>query len=173
MKKIINHILHRLKEDSLSKKSGGKERIMEYKNLKEMKSGLVFWTVASEQQQWLKAIAEKFPGIKFDKLCFVPDETEIPVAADIVTFRKEELGFGGKIQNEYLHALLDKEYDLLIDLTTAPGALINYVLTNTRAHCITGWKKGGGIADIVVEGGNEPLSFINELSILLAEIKKC
>ena len=171
MKKIMDNILYRIKENALSKKAGKGNRVLEYRNLKAIKTGLIFWTATPGQTEWLEAFSKGWEGVKFDKLCFVPAGVEIPETEDKVTLRNEDLGFWGKIRNDRLSALLNKEYDLLIDLNVSSAALINYVLTHTRAHCIAGWKKEGGIADIVVDGGNEPITFMNELSVLLADIK--
>lgn len=173
MKKIINNILHRFKEDSLARRTEGVDRKLEYKTLPEIKTGLVFWMAGQEEKKWMRLLEERMKGVKFDKLCFVPDDTEVLETDDMVTLRNQELGFGGKIQNERLHDLLSRKYDLLIDFTPVANAMINYVLSNSRAHCITGMKKEGAVADITLDGSASPVEFINNLTKVLSEIKSC
>jgi len=172
MKKIINNILHRFKEDSLARRTDSVDRILFYKQLKEIKTCLLFYTAGTEPKESFEVLRRKMPGVKFGRLCFVPSGTEVAETGDMVTFRNEELGFGGKIQNSRLHDLLSIEYDLLVDFTTLSNAMTQYVLTNSRAHCIVGRKKEGVIADIIIDGVNEALDFANELTGLLAEINR-
>ncbi len=171
MKKIIDSILHRFKERALKKKVR-EDREVEYKSLKEMKSGLIFWTVEEREVDWQKELKGRWEGIRFDRLCFVPDGVECSEGPEVVRLYKGDLGFGGKIRNERLLELLAREYDLLIDLNKSATPIVNYVLANSRAHLIVGGRKEGGIADIRVAGAKEPRLFLNELSEILAEIKK-
>lgn len=172
MKKIINNILHRFKEDSLAKRKDLSDRIIEYKDLKEIRRGLVFWTAEDGQSAWQKRLSVRMKEVKFDKLCFVPSGTEMLETDDMVTLCNEDLGFGGKIQNDRLHDILAKKYDLLIDLTSSSNVLINYVLTNSQAHCIAGMRKEGSVADIILDEVAGPADFIDKLSDILAEINK-
>lgn len=172
MKKIINNILHRLKEDSLAKHLEQVHRNVEYKELKEIKKCLLFWTAHPDEQSWMKYLRERFAHTKFEKLCFIPNGTEILETEDMVTLRNEDLGFGGKIQNDRLMAVLMKKYDLLIDLTTDSNVLINYVLAHTQATCVAGMKKEGGVADLIIDGVSTPLEFIDKLTELLSKINR-
>ncbi len=171
MKKIIASILYRFKERALEKKIRG-DREVEYKSLKEMKSGLIFWTTDGKNANWDKESRGRWEGIHFDRLCFVPDGVECTEGEEVVRLCRGDLRFGGKIRNERLQELLAREYDLLIDLNRSASPIIHYVIANSRAHLIAGWKKAGGIADIRVAGVEEPHLFLNELSKILAEIKK-
>ncbi len=137
-----------------------------------MRSGLIFWTAEEGTAEWQRELTGRWEGIRFDRLCFVPDGAESPEGGDVVRLCRSDLGFGGKIRNERLQDLLAREYDLLIDLNKSAIPVINYVLANSRAHLIAGWKKEGGIADIRVVGAEEPRLFLNELSKILSEIKK-
>lgn len=172
MKKIINNILHRFKEDSLSKRTDLVDRTLSYKELKEITTCLLFYTAGAEPEACFEILKERMPGVRFRKLCFVPSGVEITGTDDLVTFRNEELGFGGKIQNDPLYKELSKEYDLLLDLTVASNALTQYVLNNSRAHCIVGMKQEGTIADIVIDGVKGPEEFAIKLTELLAEINR-
>lgn len=169
MKKIITNIIHRFKEDSLLKRVNRTGRKVEYKDKKEIKKCLVFWTMAPEQELWLEKTVVCFPGVKIDKLCFIPTGAGEVKTEGMVSMRKEDLGFGGKIQNPHLHHLLTQKYDLLLDLNLTSNALINYVLTNSQASCIMAMKKENGIADVVINGVSEPLQFIERASEMLAE----
>lgn len=172
MKKIINSILHRFKEDSLTKRTELVDRTVEYKELKDIKTGLVFWAEEPESSLLLKKLVQKMPGVKFDKLCFVPAGVELLETDDMVVLRNEDLAFGGKILNDRLHTVLARKYDLLMDFTSVSSAMIQYVLTTSQAACIVGMKKEGGSADIVVDGVRGPMEFIDRLTEILAQIKK-
>lgn len=172
MKKIINNILHRFKEDSLAKRKELKDRKVEYKGLKDIHTCLVFWIAGEEDKGALKNLYEQMKHVEFDKLCFVKEGAEFLEADNVVTLRNEDLGFGGKIQNERLYSLLSREYDLLIDLTGTSNVMINYVLTNSQAACIAAMKKEGGTADFIVDGVAGQKEFIDRLIELLAQINK-
>lgn len=172
MKKIINNILHRFKEDSLAKRTELVDRALVYKELKEIRTCLLFYTAGAEPQASFEILKKKMPEVNFRKLCFDLSGVEMAEADDVVVFRKEELGFGGKIQNEHLYKELSREYDLLVDFTTLSNAMTQYVLTNSKAHCIIGMKKEGAIADIMVDEVKEPQEFAIKLTGLLAEIKR-
>lgn len=169
--KIIDNILHRIKEDSLSKKTDTAERVLEYKELAAIKTCLVFWVADYEQSVWLKKLADKLKGVKMDKLCFIPKGVEAIISDDIISIRNEDLSFGGKIQNDRLPAVITKEYDLLIDLSTLSNGLIVHCLTNSLAHCKVGMKKEGFEADIIIDEVSDPLVFIDELFAFLSKIK--
>ena len=172
MKNIINSILQRFKEGALARRTGLSNRTVAYKGLEEIETCLVLWQATSEPSSWVEELKKRMPGVKLDKLCFVPAEAELLTTNDVVTFREEELGFGGRILNDRLLAVLAHKYDLLLDFTSVSNVMIQYVLTNSQAHCIVGMKKAGGKADIIVDGVKGPLEFIDGLIKVLAEINK-
>ena len=151
MKKILNNLLHRLKEDSLNKRVGNSTREVEYKEKRE---------------------ESDFAGVKMDKLCFIPDGIEMLETDDWVAVRNADLGFGGKIRNGRLIAMLGCKYDLFIDLNKETTALIKFVLQHTQASCIVGMKKEGGVADIVIDEVTEPCGLVNKLNVILSGINK-
>ena len=162
MKKILNNLLHRLKEDSLNKRVGNSTREVEYKEKREIKTCLVFWSADTDQNKWFRKLESDFAGVKMDKLCFIPDGIEMLETDDLVAVRNADLGFGGKIRNGRLIAMLGCKYDLFIDLNKETTALIKFVLQHTQASCIVGMKKEGGVADIVIDELNVILSGINK-----------
>lgn len=172
MKKIINNILHRIKEDSLSRRKETAVRKAVYKELKSVKSALVIWSVCGDQADWLKKLADNFREVKFDKLCFMPAKEEFSAPADALVLRKEDLGFGGKISNEGLPAILAKPYDLLIDFSTEGNTILNYVALNSKAMCKVGMEHEGGEYDLIIQGVAKPLVFIDRLKEVLSEIKE-
>lgn len=172
MKKIINNILHRIKEDSLSKRKESVERQATYKDIKSIKSALVIWSACSEQANWLKKLAANFKDVEFDKLCYVQEKDGVSAPVDALALRNEDLGFGGKILNESLPAILAKRYDLLVDLSTESNVILNYVSLNSRALCKVGMGHEGGECDLVIKGVAEPLVFIDKLKEVLSEIKE-
>ena len=99
MKKILNNLLHRLKEDSLNKRVGNSTREVEYKEKREIKTCLVFWSADTDQNKWFRKLESDFAGVKMDKLCFIPDGIEMLETDDWVAVRNADLGFGGKIRN--------------------------------------------------------------------------
>ena len=106
MKKILNNLLHRLKEDSLNKRVGNSTREVEYKEKREIKTCLVFWSADTDQNKWFRKLESDFAGVKMDKLCFIPDGIEMLETDDLVAVRNADLGFGGKIRNGRLIAML-------------------------------------------------------------------
>lgn len=170
MKKILNNILHRFKEDSLAKRKGTTTRPLEYKELKDLKKVLVLWTASPECIGWQKKLTESLKHVEIDKVCYIPQGTNMLETDDLVALRNEDIGFGGKIQNERVVDLMNREYDLAIDLTEVSNTLINYVLMNSKAACIVGMKKEGGVADIVIDGPAQPIDLISKLIEVLSGI---
>ena len=170
MKKILNNLLHRLKEDSLNKRVGNSTREVEYKEKREIKTCLVFWSADTDQNKWFRKLESDFAGVKMDKLCFIPDGIEMLETDDLVAVRNADLGFGGKIRNGRLIAMLGCKYDLFIDLNKETSALIKFVLQHTQASCIVGMKKEGGVADIVIDEVTEPLGIVYILNEILSWI---
>ena len=156
MKKILNNLLHRLKEDSLNKRVGNSTREVEYKEKREIKTCLVFWSADTDQNKWFRKLESDFAGVKMDKLCFIPDGIEMLETDDWVAVRNADLGFGGKIRNGRLIAMLG----------------CKYVLQHTQASCIVGMKKEGGVADIVIDEVTEPFGLVNKLNVILSGINK-
>ena len=162
MKKILNNLLHRLKEDSLNKRVGNSTREVEYKEKREIKTCLVFWSADTDQNKWFRKLESDFAG----------DGIEMLETDDLVAVRNADLGFGGKIRNGRLIAMLGCKYDLFIDLNKETTALIKFVLQHTQASCIVGMKKEGGVADIVIDEVTEPFGLVNKLNVILSGINK-
>lgn len=172
MKKILNNIFHRIKEDSLARRKDAAERHSEYKDLKSVKTGLVIWYASEQQNDWLKKLSECFKEVEFDKLCYMPAKEGIPDPVNTLVLRNDDLGFGGKIAQEQLPGMLERKYDILVDLSTESNVLLNYVLLNSRASCKVGMDREGGERDIVIDGVTEQLTFIDKLAGILSEIKR-
>ena len=118
------------------------------------------------------SVLPDFAGVKMDKLCFIPDGIEMLETDDLVAVRNADLGFGGKIRNGRLIAMLGCKYDLFIDLNKETTALIKFVLQHTQASCIVGMKKEGGVADSGIDEVTEPFGLVNKLNVILSGINK-
>ena len=132
----------------------------------------MFWSADTDQNKWFRKLESDFAGVKMDKLCFIPDGIEMLETDDWVAGRNADLGFGGKIRNGRLIAMLGCKYDLFIDLNKETTALIKFVLQHTQASCIVGMKKEGGVADIVIDEVTEPFGLVNKLNVILSGINK-
>lgn len=173
MKQIIHKILHRMKQDSLAKKTAEKKRTKQYQDLLAVKSCLVVWYAGDKQEEYLKHLKKRLPQqVKLDKICFLPEGGPASSWKDVVYVQEEELGFGGKILNEQLSALLDKEYDLLVDLSEESNVMIDYILRNSLAKCKAGMKKAGFDADLMIDNVSGIFEFIDKLFEVLAKLKK-
>lgn len=172
MKKIFNNIIHRIKEDSLAKRQEAVARRTEYKELKSIKTGLVIWSANSGQIECLDKLAAGLKGVKFDRLCYMSPKECDSEPVNTLVLRNEDLGFGGKIQNNRLPEMLNCPYDLLVDLSTESNVQLNYVLLNSQALCKIGMNREGGAYDIVIDGVSAPLPFIDKLIEILSDIKE-
>lgn len=103
---------------------------------------------------------------------FLPANYQGLQVDDVVYVKAEDVGFGGKIMNDKLFHVLEKPYDLLIDLTRESNVLVDYVLKNSQAKCKVGMEKEGFEADIVLKGISDPVVFIGELAKLLSDLKE-
>lgn len=172
MKKILNNIIHRIKEDSLAKRQEAVVRRTEYKELKSIKTGLVIWSANSGQAECLNKLSVGLKGVKFDRLCYMSPKESDSEPANALVLRNEDLGFGGKIQNTRLPEVLNCPYDLLVDLSTESNVQLNYVLLNSQALCKIGMNREGGTHDVVIDGVSAPLQFIDKLIEILSDIKE-
>lgn len=174
MKQIINKLLHRVKVNSLEKKEDLQDRSLVYKSWNDIKTILLFWVaepgkenfVARDLLQQLKK-----SQMKVDSLCFVMKGAEILQTDDMVYVQNEDLGFGGKIQNNRLLEMLAVQYDLLIDLSQDSNSMMDYILRNSRAMCKVGMKKEGFEADIIIDGANTLEDFVQKLVPVLSGLK--
>ncbi|MDE7074960.1 MAG: hypothetical protein K2O69_07970 [Odoribacter sp.] len=172
MKKIISNLLHRFKEDSLAKRTGLVNRVSEYPEREGIKKCLVFWMENPEAANWLKALSATFKDVKIDKLCFVADDWEGEEKDGVVVLKSADLGFGGKIQNAHVLEILERPYDLLVDLTAESTVMGDYVLSNNQAKCIATMKKENAKGDLIIAGSRNPIDFIEKLNNFLSEVKK-
>ncbi len=172
MKKILKSIIHRIASDSLKRRAAGVERTKTYQKLEKIHTGLVFWVGDPEEQQWLKEIAGKWPGITMDKLCFLPAANkDIPTNA-ITCVTEEDLSFSGRIVNEELLRIMNTPYDLLLDLTNQSNPLIDYILKGSLAKCKVGVPKEHFEADVMIDGASGPLDFIGKAAKIFSELKE-
>lgn len=172
MKQIIHKIFHRIKEDSLVKKTAERKRVKEYPELHAIKSAVVVWCAHENQDSLLKQLHRKLPQVKWEKICFLPEGYQT-LQLDHVTYVKdEELGFGGKILNDSLSALLDRDFDLLVDLSEGQNVMVDYILKNSRAKCKAGMRKENFEADLMIDGAADAGDFIEKLFVVLAQLKK-
>ncbi len=169
--KMIDNMLTRMKEKALAKTITDRRREVEYKNLSDVKSCLVCWTANANQLVWLKTLKSKMKDVEIERLCYISQGYEMIESDDMVCVRNENLGFGGKIQNDRLQAILAKKYDMLIDLSVKSNVMINYMVTTSQAKCKIGMKREGIDTDIVIDGGLEPLLFIENMFEILSRLK--
>lgn len=162
-----------MKQDSLAKKTAERKRTKQYPDLQAIKNCLVVWCANDNQEEYLKLLRKKLPQqVKLDKICFLPEGAPASSFRDVVYVKEEELGFGGKILNEQLPELLDREYNLLVDLSEESNVMIDYILRNSLAQCKAGMEKENFDADLMVDNVSGILEFIDKLFEVLAKLKK-
>ena len=160
-----------MKEDSLAKKTA-KRKNKQYPDVSALKSCLVVWCAHDRQEEHLKHLKKKLPQAKLDKIAFLPEGAQDLSSKDIVCIKEEALGFGGKILSERLPELLEKEYDLLVDLSEESNVMIDYILRNSQAKCKAGMKKENFDADLMIDSVSSIPEFIDKLFEVLVKIKK-
>lgn len=172
MKKIFSNIIHKFKEDSLSKREELKDRVLEYKELAEVKSSVVFWSAEMPNIDILLDKLSVLLGKNMMKVCFIPDKVISVVPVNTLSLRNEDLGFGGKILNQELLKLLENRFDVLIDLSSTSTTLCDYVLKNIQASCKIGIEKEGFQNDIILVGVENENDFIVQLEQIWKNLKK-
>lgn len=173
MKQIIQKIFYRMKQDSLAKKTAEKKRTKQYPDLYAMKNCLIVWCAGDRQEEYLKLFKKRLPPqVKLDKICFLSEGSPVSSWREVVYVKEDELGFGGKILNEQLQILLNKEYDLLVDLSEESNVMIDYILRNSSAKCKAGMKKENFDADLMIDNVSGIPEFIDKLFEVLAKLKR-
>lgn len=172
MKQIIQKIFHRIKEDSLAKKKTEIQRVKEYLEWAEIKKCLLLWVADGREPVWNKDVGRELSGKEVEKVCYVPKGVECPLQGTCLCVRDEDLGFGGKIMNAELSEMLNKKYELLIDLTSSRYVITDYIVKASLAGCKVGRLKDQKELDIVLEGTVAEKDFLANLHLLFSNLKK-
>ncbi|WP_251623248.1 DUF6913 domain-containing protein [Odoribacter lunatus] len=172
MKQIIQRIFYRIKGDSQEKQLTDKEREKEYPEFDKISSCLVVWSANDQEGGCLKRLERKLLGVKPEKICVLPKEYQGLQLENVVYVKSEDINAKGRILNERLVDLLNKEFDLLIDLSEGEDALVDYVLKNSMAKCKAGRRRSAFEADLMIEGTVDVLDFIDKLFDVLVKFKK-
>ena len=165
-------MFHRWKERFLDKRSRATHREAVYKELADMKVCLALVTADAEGQRAVEGLAGRMKGVKVEGVYLAEGKEGTIEGADALVVRGGDFSFWGKLKNGRLQEVLDREYDLLVDLTAESSVLGRYVLAHSRAAFIAGRKKEGTLADVVVAPTVDTADFVNQLIEILEHIKK-
>lgn len=165
-------MFHRWKERFLDKRSRATHREAVYKELADMKVCLALVTADAEGQRAVEGLAGRMKGVKVEGVYLAEGKEGTMEEADALVVRGGDFSFWGKLKNGRLQEVLDREYDLLVDLTAESSVLGRYVLAHSRAAFIAGRKKEGTLADVVVAPTVDTADFVNQLIEILEHIKK-
>lgn len=165
-------MFHRWKERFLDKRSRATHREAVYKELADMKVCLALVTADAEGQRAVEGLAGRMKGVKVEGMYLAEGKEGTMEGADALVVRGGDFSFWGKLKNGRLQEVLDREYDLLVDLTAESSVLGRYVLAHSRAAFIAGRKKEGAFADVVVAPTADTADFVNQLIEILEHIKK-
>lgn len=165
-------MFHRWKERFLDKRSRATRREAVYKELADMKVCLALATADAEGQRAVEGLAGRMKGVKVEGVYLAEGKEGTIEGADALVVRGGDFSFWGKLKNGRLQEVLDREYDLLVDLTAESSVLGRYVLAHSRAAFIAGRKKEGALADVVVAPTTDTADFVNQLIEILEHIKK-
>lgn len=165
-------MFHRWKERFLDKRSRATHREAVYKELADMKVCLALATADAEGQRAVEGLAGRMKGVKVEGVYLAEGKEGTMEGADALVVRNGDFSFWGKLKNGRLQEVLDREYDLLVDLTAESSVLGRYVLAHSRAAFIAGRKKEGTLADVVVAPTVDTADFVNQLIEILEHIKK-
>lgn len=165
-------MFHRWKERFLDKRSRATHREAVYKELADMKVCLALATADAEGQRAVEGLAGRMKGVKVEGVYLAEGKEGTIEGADALVVRGGDFSFWGKLKNGRLQEVLDREYDLLVDLTAESSVLGKYVLAHSRAAFIAGRKKEGAFADMVVAPTADTADFVNQLIEILEHIKK-
>ena len=156
----------------MDKRSRATRREAVYKELADMKECLALATADAEGQRAVEGLAGRMKGVKVEGVYLAEGKEGTIEGADALVVRGGDFSFWGKLKNGRLQEVLDREYDLLVDLTAEGSVLGRYVLAHSRAAFIAGRKKEGAFADMVVAPTADTADFVNQLIEILEHIKK-
>ena len=156
----------------MDKRSRATHREAVYKELADMKVCLALATADAEGQRAVEGLAGRMKGVKVEGVYLAEGKEGTIEGADALVVRGGDFSFWGKLKNGRLQEVLDREYDLLVDLTAESSVLGRYVLAHSRAAFIAGRKKEGALADVVVAPTTDTADFVNQLIEILEHIKK-
>lgn len=144
-------------------------REAEYKDGKDVKTCLAVAAGDAEGQKAVAELAVHLKGVELEVLYLGKAGTGME---DVAVIGEDDFTFWGKVKNEHLKQVLDKQYDMLVDLTPRVDVVGRYILAHSRASFAVGMKKEGGLADLVVAPAVDVSDFIKQLTVILAQIKR-
>lgn len=164
-------------------------RVKKIKNLSDIKSIGIIFEIGSEQEwntlYYFITTMEK-QGKKVNMIGYQPKKLEmnyiITPSNAIICKEKEDTNFYGKPKEELISNFVDKEYELLIDMTKQPHFFGQYISLRTKANLkiahkntsIEGSESVNNIYDLIIESQSEMdnKEYLNNVINYLSIIKK-
>ena len=141
-------------------------------HLSQVKTAGIIWKV--DDREVFKTLTSRLKanGIKISSLCFADQPGS--VQGELI-FSPADFTFWGELQNDALAVFIEKELDLLIDISLTEGAEFRYVRALSNARFKAGWSDSlPDYFDLSINIGNkkEPGYLAEQLIHYLGEINK-
>ena len=141
-------------------------------NLSQVKTAGIVWKVDDREVFKMLSNRLKESGAKISSLCFADQPGS--VQGELI-FSQADFNMWGKLQHAEMAGFIEKEFDLLIDISLAEGAEFRYVRALSKARFKAGWC--GSLPDyfdLSIDIGNkkEPAYLAEQLIHYLGEINK-
>ncbi|MDR1414802.1 MAG: hypothetical protein LBI96_03235 [Odoribacteraceae bacterium] len=170
---MFDNFKKNLKKSRLARRSFRVDRELSFQNFQTARTCLVFGVGGAVPASLLERSRAVLAGkVKVEMLILEVGE---PAArgrnAGAVYVNEEDVSLSGRFVNARLHEMVHFSYDLLIDLSSGPDSVGDYILRSSRAKCKIGMEREGFQCDIVFEGSNATGAFPDRLGELLSGVK--
>ncbi|MDL2283193.1 hypothetical protein LJB94_01600, partial [Odoribacter sp. OttesenSCG-928-G04] len=144
-----------------------------FPELDKVKTCLIVWKTHTDELRWQDKLKKELPQAKIDKVCIIQQDYQEERRNDIIYINSDDVDMKGKINNQQLNELLEKKYDLLIDLNSSTDVLSDFVVRNSHALCKVSMVKESDVTDIMIDGVTNENDLITQTIAILSKFKKC
>jgi hypothetical protein len=141
-------------------------------NLSQVKTAGILWKVDDLDVFRMLSSQLKEKGIKVYSLCFADQPGSVQGEA---IYSLSDFSFFGNLQNKEIAGFIEKEFDLLIDISLSKGTDFQYVRALSNAKFKAGWSDSiPDYFDLIIDIRNrkEPSYLAEQLVHYLSEINK-
>lgn len=163
-----------LKRSRLAKKSVLVERELSFRNFQTARTCLLFGIEGDASPASIEKLRSALPAAMSVEVLILEKEKDRPAGDKIkqaIRVSEGDISLSGKLVNARLREIIHFSHDLLIDLSSSPDSIGDYLLKSSRAKCKIGMEREGFQGDIIFEGIKEIESLQARLNDLLGKVK--
>lgn len=167
-------IIGNLKRKHLGKRPAKTRRAVGFVDWAAAGTGVLFVAKEEVSPEYAAAMAEFLrKRVELEVVCYVPSPKRIPQEKSEREhyLTPQSVAYSGKVKEEPLRQVLEKSYDLLVDLSEKADGIYDYIVGQTEAKCKIGRERPGGRYDVAFADVRDAADWQERLDYLLKAIK--